>query len=151
MHGSWSMEPAGCAHQFMVQCVHCFLFPLYVPSYTCTHLQLHSRPDLIIIVNGFILWSYAATIECKLVHARMRARAHTHTHTHAMNRNDLTYLPSSPTPLCTLPHRLATYALHTQLLSPLTSLSHLLHPLPLLFLLSPHHLTYPLYLTLLLQ
>ena len=106
MHGTWSIEPAGCAHQFMVQCVLCFLFPLYVPSYTWTHLQLHSRPDLIIIVNGLILWSYAATIQCKLVHAR----AHTHTHTHTHSPSYLIVTPPSPSP---------------SPLSPLSSSSHL--------------------------
>ena len=76
IHGS--IERAGCRNtdQFMcVQSTHmnwsiffffhflsCFL-PLYPPhSHTHTH-----APDAIIIVNGLILWCYAARIECKLV------------------------------------------------------------------------------------
>ena len=65
LNGTWRV-----CSQLVLQCVLCFFSPL------CPHPHMHTLtlwPDLIIIVNGLILWGYAATIECKLMHAHLHA------------------------------------------------------------------------------
>ena len=137
--------------QWMRKVVMWQFFDLIVSEYPCTGHGLWNLQD--VLTNSWFNVCIASFFPCTY--------PHTHAHTCNCIPDQISLslsmalfcgvmLPLLSVSWCMHMHTHTHTCTHTHT-PPLTSSSLLLHPLPLLFLLSPYHLTYPLHLTLLLQ